>query len=186
MDGTEDGGLDYCINLPLSCKGNNIAKVTYSINQGAFQIVQPKDESILIDSQPYSGELNTGQIGGDYNEETGEGSRDYETVFYQAFTLDYQKQSDPYTWINICNELSGKTELCELIWGEGNSLEEINQGMQGMLDHTVITCTVQYQDGTTQSADILVNSRIMTCEEAGAEAKEDPNREEIFITFELQ
>ena len=58
--------------------------------------------------------------------------------------------------------------------------------MQGMLDNTIITCTVQYEDGTTQSADILVTSRIMTCAEAGAEVKEDPNREEIFITFELQ
>ena len=56
--------------------------------------------------------------------------------------------------------------------------------MQGMLDHTVVTCTVHYKDGTSQTADVLVSSRIMTCAEAGAEVKEDPNREEIFITFE--
>lgn len=189
MGGTDEGDLDYCINLPLSCTGNNIEKVTYSINQGAFQIVQPEGESIIIDGQLHQGDINAnnvGMIGGDFNEETGLASYTYETVFYQSFTLDYRKQTDEYTWINICNHLSGKAELQHMIWGEGDNLEEMNRGIQEMLGNTVITCTVQYQDGTTQSADILVSSRIMTCAEAGAEVKEDPDREELFITFELQ
>lgn len=189
LGGTEDGEIDYCIHMPLSCTGNNIKKVTYSINQGAFQIVQPEEESIIIDGQLYSGGINaenTGQIGGDYDEETGQASQNYETVFYQSFTLDFQKQSDEYTWINICNILSGRTDIEDKIWGEEKGLEEMNQGIQQMLDNTVITCTVEYQDGSTQSADILVSSRIMTCAEAGVEPKEDPHQEEIFITFELQ
>ena len=189
MGGTDEGDLDYCINLPLSCTGNNIEKVTYSINQGAFQIVQPEGESILIDGQRYQGDINAGNvgmIGGNFDEETGTASHNYETVFYQSFTLDYRKQTDEYTWINICNHLSGETELQHMIWGEEDNLEEMNRGIQGMLGNTVITCTVQYRDGTTQSADILVSSRIMTCEEAGAEIKDDPDREELFITFELQ
>lgn len=189
MGGTEEGNIDFCIGLPLSCTGNNIEKVTYRVNQGAFQIVQPEGESIIIDGQPYTGEINAenvGQLGGDYDEETGLSSHTYETVFYQSFTLDYRKQSDEYTWINFCNILSGNEGILNLIWGEGKSLEEMNRGMQEMLDNTVITCTVEYTDGTTQSADILVSSRIMTCAEAGVEAKEDPDREDIFITFELQ
>lgn len=185
LGGSEES-VDYCINMPLSCTGENIDKITYSINRGAFQIVQPEGESIIIDGQLYDGEINSGMIGGDYNEETGKASRDYETVFYRSFTLDYEKQTDEFTWFNICNELSGKAEIIDLIWGEGKSLEDMNRGMQEMFGNTIITCTVRYQDGTTQSADILVNSRIMTCEEAGVEAKEDPDREEIFITFELQ
>lgn len=187
--GAAEDEVDYCINLPLSCTGNNIEKITYSINQGAFQIVQAEGESIVIDGQVYQGGINTGnvgQVGGIYEEETGLPLKNYETVFYRSFTLDYRKQSDEDTWINICNVLSDKEEIVHQIWGEGNSLEEVNRGMQGMLDNTIITCTVQYEDGTTQSADILVTSRIMTCAEAGAEVKEDPNREEIFITFELQ
>lgn len=187
MGGTEEGDIDYCINLPLSCTGNNIEKVTYSVNQGAFQIVQPEGESIIIDGQPYSGGINAGnvgQIGGRYDDETGLAQCPYEIVFYSSFTLDYQKQSDESTWINVCNALSERAETQQMIWGD--SLEEMNRGVQEMLDNTVITCTVQYRDGTTQSADILISSQIMTCAEAGVEAKEDPNREELFITFELQ
>ncbi len=185
MGGTEDGGVDYCIGLPLTCTGSNIEKITYSINQGAFQIVQPKGESIIIDGELYDGELNTGMIGGTDEESDDPAARHYETVLYRSFTLDYRKQSDQYTWINLCNEVSGKPEILELIWGEGKSLEEKNQGMQNMFNNTIITCTVQFQDKTTKSVDIQVNSRIMTCAEAGVEAKEDPNRKELFITFEL-
>lgn len=183
---TEDGNLDYCISFPLSCTGNNIEKITYSINNGAFQVIQPKGESILVDGQLYPGELNTGQIGGRWDDESGLPQQDWEILLYQSFTVNYEKQSGEDTWINICNTLSGKQEEQQLIWGEGKSLEEMNRGMQGMFDDTVITCTVQYKDGTSQTADVLVNSRIMTCAEAGAEVKEDPDREEIFITFELQ
>jgi len=186
LGGTEDGGVYYCIQFPLSCTGNNIEKITYSINNGAFQIVQPEGESIIIDGKLYDGELNAGQIGGGWDDESGLPLRDWEILFYQSFTVDYQRQTDEYTWINICNELSGEREVHQMIWGEGNSLEEMNQGMQRLFDNTVITCTVYYTDGTSQSADVLVNSKVMACAEAGAEVEEDPDREEIFITFELQ
>ncbi len=186
IEGMEGGGAAYCINIPFICRGNNIKNVTYSINNGAFQIVQPVGESIIVDGQLFDGELNTGMIGG-YDDESIDGAPvpAYETVFYRSFTLDYQKQSDEKTWINICNECPDNGELESLIFGY-TTLENNNLGIQKMLNHTIITCTVNYTDGTSKSADVLVNSCIMTCAEAGAEIKDDPNREEIFITFELQ
>ncbi len=186
IEGREGGGVDYCINVPFTCRGNNIKSVTYSINNGAFQIVQPAGGSIIVDGQLYDGELNTGMIGG-YDDESIDGAPVpvYETVFYRSFTLDYQKQSDEKTWINICNECPDNGELESLIFGY-TTLENNNLGIQKMLNHTVITCTVNYTNGTSKSVDVLVNSCIMTCAEAGAEIKDDPNREEIFITFELQ
>lgn len=179
--------VDYCINVPFTCQGNDIRNITYSINNGAFQVVQPKGESIIVDGQLYEGELNTGIIGGtDEESESADGSEAaFEMLLYKSFTLDYQKQSGENTWINICNERTDNGELNSLIFGD-NTLEDMNMGIQKMLDNTVITCTVQYDDGTSKAVDILVNSCIMTCAEAGAEVKEDPDREEIFITFELK
>ena len=188
IEGREGSGVSYCITVPFTCRGNNIKNVTYSINNGAFQIVQPTEESIIVDGQLYDGVLNTGSIGG-YDDESIDGTPvsvpAYETLLYRSFTLDYQKQSDEKTWINICNECPDNGELESMIFGD-TTLESKNQGIQNMLDHTVVTCTVNYTDGTSKSADVLVNSCIMTCAEAGAEIKDDPNREEIFITFELQ
>lgn len=183
----EDGSVvDYCISMPFTCVGDHIEKVTYSINNGAFQIVQPENETIIVDGQLYEGELNTGMIGGDYNEENdGLSSRPFETVLYRSFTLDYNRQSDEYTWINICNNRSVSRDVFDSIWGEGKSLEDMNNGMQQMLDNTVITCTVQYSDNTSQSVDINVNSRIMSCVEAGEEPKYEGEKS-VYFTFELQ
>lgn len=189
LGGTEEGDIDYCIAMPLSCEGNNIEKITYSINNGAFQVVQLEGESIIIGCQMYEGELNTGSIGGgDYDLETGLPERNYETTLYKSLTLDYRKQADEYTWINFCNVCSDDSgEILDLIWGEDSSLEDVNNGMQKMLGNTVITCTAFYEDGTTQSSDIKVSTRIMTYAEAGeVPVKDDPNEETVYVTFELQ
>lgn len=185
----DDGSISYCIGLPLSCTGNNIEKITYSINNGAFHVVQPKDGGIIADGQLFGRELRTGSIGGDFNVENGgKPSRDYETVLYRSFTLDYQKQSDPYTWISICNEVLDSQEAFGLIFGNGEyDAEKSCKGLQMVLGDTAITCTVQYTDGTEQSSDILVSAKVMTYAEAGRESgsgNQDDRSE--FITFELQ
>ena len=178
--------VDYCISMPFTCVGDHIEKITYSINNGAFQIVQPEDESIIVDGQLYEGELNTGSIGGDYDEENGGlPSRPFETVLYRSFTLDYNRQTDEDTWINICNNRSVSKEVFDALWGEGKSLEDMNHGIQQMLDNTVITCTVQYSDQTSQTVTIKVGSKVMSCAEAGEESKYE-GEESVYVTFELQ
>ncbi|MDE6387779.1 MAG: hypothetical protein K2L82_08260 [Lachnospiraceae bacterium] len=187
----ETGMVNYCINMPFSCEGESIEKVTYSINNGAFQIVQEGEESIIVDGEIYVEDdtvngMNCGMIGGSYSEETGLSDQVVVAKFYKSFTLDYQKQSDEHTWINIANNVPNSEEIIDLIWGQ-DDLQAFNSGLQKMLDNTVITCTVQYSDNTSQSVDIKVSSQIMTYSEAGeAAVKGDPNEETIYITFELQ
>ena len=164
-------------------RGEDIETVTYSINNGAFQIVQPENESerIIDDGKLYEGEMHTGLIGGDYSEENnGLPSRPYETVLYRSFTLDYERQSDEYTWINICNSCPYDEEIFNLIWGEKATLEDYSDAIDKLLDHTVITCTVHYADGTEQSADIRVGSRIITEDIGDGELGKA-----VVITYEL-
>ncbi|MCH5250594.1 MAG: hypothetical protein J1E98_11705 [Lachnospiraceae bacterium] len=168
LGATDNGEISYCINAPFTCEGENIETVTYSVNNGAFQIVQPTNESIIVDGQLYNYEMNTGQIGGYYSEENnGLPSRSYKTFFYKSFTLDYDTQSDDYTWINICNALPYDSETFNLIWGDESSAQDTSNGINNLLDNTVITCTVNYLDGTKQSADILVGSQIINDPELG-------------------
>lgn len=183
----EDGSVvNYCISMPFTCVGDHIEKITYSINNGAFQIVQPENASIIVDGQLYEGELNTGSIGGDYDEENGGmPSKPFETVLYRSFTLDYNRQTDEDTWINICNNCPVSKEVFDAIWGEGNSQEDMNHGMQQMLGNTVVTCTVQYSDHTSQTVDIKVGSKIMSCAEVGMEPVYE-GEESVYVTFELQ
>lgn len=193
-DDTNGGTIDYCIGLPqITCEGEQIERITYSINNGAFQIVQPEnEESIVVDGQPFEGELNTGSIGGDYSEERdGAPSKPFETLFYKSFTLDYERQADDETWLNFCNVRSGCQDVIQSIWSEEYEIEQYNNGIRKMLDNTVITCTVEYADHTSKSADIQVDSCIMTRREAGEQLDPnmDPqmlNEEVVVITFELQ
>ncbi len=194
--GSDEGEsvVDYCINVPrMICEGSNIESITYRINRGAFQIVQPEnEESIIVDGQLFDGTLNTGSIGGDYDEgRGGEPSRPFETVCYQTFTLDYNRQSDEYTWINICGQRPDSEEIVQLIWGDGRTNEDYCKGIQKMLDDTVITCTVNYTDQTSKSVDIKVGSCTMTRKESGErlDPAMDPKEleeETTVITFELQ
>lgn len=194
LGGSDDGNVNYCISTEFLCQGDNIERVGYSINRGAFQIVQPADvnDRIIVDGQPFPGELNTGSIGGGWDEAIEEPQDVYESALYQSFTLDYDVQSAAHTWINICNECPDSGEIKNLIWGEageGKTLEEISDGINRLLADTVITCTAYYTDGTSQSVDIAVGSKVMTYEEAGESAGEGEipqDTKEVFIIFEVK
>lgn len=177
--------LHYCISVPLTCEGEGIESVTYSINNGAFQIVQPENdnEKIIVGGQLYGEEINSGWIGGYYEgDDDYSPSRIFEKVLYKSFTLDYERQSDEYTWINICNSRPFDEKIYNLIWGgEKTTATDESNGFNRLLDHTVITCTAHYADGTEQSADIQVGSQVMM-EDFG----DDGMVEMSVITFELQ
>lgn len=189
--GNEEGNVNYCINTDFSCQGENIERVGYSVDHGAFQIIQPIDpeDRIVVEGQIYNGELNTGSIGGGYEENPDVQPELYETVLYQSFILDYDRQNDENTWINICNEIADSGEIMDLIWGAETSLERENEGINKMLDHVIITCTAYYSDGTAQSVDIEVGSRVMTYEEAGepsGKGEIPQDTKGTFITFEVK
>lgn len=190
----ETGYVNYCINIPFSCEGENIEKIAYSINRGAFQVVQAEGESIIVEGEAYVEDdrisnMTCGSIGGNYkDDELGLPEKPVETKFYKSFTLNYHKQSDDDTWINIVDNVPDSKEAFDLIWGR-DDLQSFNSGLQKLLENTVITCTVWYTDNTSQSVDIQVGSRVMTYKEAGepeASVKGDPNEETVYITFELQ
>ena len=108
-----------------------------------------------------------------------------------AILMNDEDAADDKTWLNFCNVRSGSEDVIQSIWGEDTDIERYNSGIQKMLDHTVITCTVEYADHTTRSADIQVDSRIMTRREAGEQLDPgmDPQEleeETVVITFELQ
>lgn len=187
----EYGNVSYCISTDFLCQGENIERVSYSINQGAFQIIQPinNDDKIIVDGQLYNGELNTGSIGGGFDETVEIPPELYETKLYQSFTLDYDKQNAANTWINICNECPDGSEILDMVWGDTSTLEAQNEGINKLLDYPVITCTAYYTDGTSTSVNIEVSSRIMTYEEAGenyGKGEIPGDTEGMFITFEVK
>lgn len=182
IDGDEDGNCAYCISLPLVCEGDNIDSITYSINKGAFQIVEPEGQSIVTGGVKFTGPINTGQIGGGTDEATGE-SIPVSVTYYTEYTLDYDCQESDTTWINMCRDGVILSNL-DLIWGEDRTLEELKKGYQELIDGVVVTCTVNFSDGTSQTAELETGTILTTAREAGIANAVDPGAEDVFFTFE--
>ena len=154
--GTEDGGVNYCIHSPFTCKGSGMKKITYEISKGAFQIIQSENgKDIVVDGKAYPGELNVGWIGG------GEGEGEEISAkegYYTSFSVSPDKQQDAYTWINICGDTKIKKE--ERMFGNRSASEE-KDAINEMLSGVTITCTVTYQDNSTESATIVPSCELL-------------------------
>ena len=164
----EDGFVSYCIETKFLCEGENIESITYSINEGAFQIVERPDESILIAGDKYDGILNTGLIGGEDSDTLDNPESVYE--LYKSFTLSYDNQVNDHTWINICNETNRSWDFLK---GENMTLESRVAAIEEMMKNVKIACTVRYTDGTTCDAYITIGGGIST-PETGIPEKDVP------------
>ncbi len=173
--GDEEGNISYCIGTRFLCEGENIESITYSIENAAFQIVEPKDSSIIIDYKEYNEPLNTGAIGGE-DDEFGNGLS--VRRHYESYTVDYEEQFNDRTWINICNET---TLPWEALFAEGNTLEDRVNAREEMMKDVVITCTVHYTDGTSDSGTITIGGAIVTPKPLGV-----PEKDKAFAGFEFR
>lgn len=144
--GNEGKNLDYFVPLPFKFEGNNITGITYSINRGALQINNLEGKDIVVDGKPFA-----------FDE-------DSENPLYKSFKLDYNTQSDENTLISTCYTITDNSELINKIFVKNTTIEEQNDAINELLENTVITCTVHYSDGTSESADILLKSIIAPAE----------------------
>lgn len=181
---TEEGTVSYSIDAPFTCEGENVESITYSINKGAFQIVEPQNSSIMLRADEYNGELNVPQRGG----EEKDGKTVSKVKYYTSYTVAYDEQTSDTTWINVCGERDMSDEEQELIFGKQSGNKETALFMDKVFDGVVITCTVNYEDGSSDSAEISMGGQVMTYEDAGAQAEnpKDPKKKEAFVVFELK
>ena len=172
----EEGFISYCIGTHFLCEGENVESITYSIENAAFQIVEPKDSSIITNFEEYSTFLDTGFLGG---EESESGDEILSLIRqYKSYTVDYNTQSNDQTWINICNET---TLPWETLYGKSNTLEDRVHAIEEMMKDVVITCTVQYTDGTTDEGTITIGGAIVTPEPIGI-----PEKDQAYAGFEFR
>lgn len=159
-----DYSVNYCINLPLSCEGENIKSVTYTVNKGTFQIVEPADDPYVIDGIPFDGSADFGEIGGFYDEACDhEDTRPTNQLLLTSFTVDYDKQMSPEFWSNVCRNCPDMKETFDLIWNS-DSEEDFAKAVNQLLSDIVITVTANYQDGSTSSKTIGLEAEIVEIE----------------------
>ncbi len=142
-------------------------------------MVQPKDESIITDGVE-AGDLNMPAIGG---LEDKEGNILTGYRYYTSFTVAGNAQTNDRTWINLCGTkpLGQENILAE------KTPEEEAAFYNALVGDVVITCTVEYTDGSVQTAQIGLTGRTATYGELGiAETAEWENYEDAFIVYEMK
>ncbi len=158
-----DETMYYCINLPLSCEGENIQNIKYSVNKGCFQIVHPQDKTYLVDYVEHVGnDTNFGQCGAIMDVGTDGNIQNVEKILYiDSFTLDYNMQTGEDFWVNIGNVVPDMQEAINLIWYDNSSVENQAKGKNLLLSDIEITVTVSFEDGSQSSKVIGLESKVV-------------------------
>lgn len=164
LDASDDNRdvVSYCFNLPLTVEGENIEKVTYTINEGCFQVIESSKNPYVTDGVECDA-LDLGRCGG-FNHEAGMESEEAATERIRCMTsvtLDYSKQAGDDFWLNFGNVKSGMQEAFDLIWGEGATEESCAKAYNLLMGDTVIEVTVTYTDGTTNTKKIQLEGGTM-------------------------
>ena len=172
LGGNEDGTWSYCFNLPFQCEGENIDSVSYSINRGAFQVVELEGTSIIASGKEAEEPVNSGLIGGS----------DYEAIpttitYYTEYTLDYDRQESDATWINMVRD-DIKFSDPDLPQRENKSDEDVKKVFDELFGDVIITCTVHFTDGTSETIEIEPGVIVTTATKNGEEYRE------VNLTFE--
>lgn len=136
QDGHFMDWFTYTIAFPFVCKGENIEKVTYHIENGAFQVINEEGNSIVLSGEPLSEKITDimfstpdGQakqfdgIQPDERFPSMDRKRSYVWEQYHSFTLDYEKQSEKETSIYIVDSTSQWSEekrnkFKEVVWSQ--------------------------------------------------------------------
>lgn len=153
INGGEDGeSVAYNTGMRFKCEGDNIATVTYSINGAAFWICEKHGNSIITDCTEYTGEyFNAGGFApkGCKEDETDE--ENYDIRELSSYTLAYDKQESD-TSIFAIKGIKKNKKIYELF--ESDFVDDNVEGITKLTDDVVITCTVTYNDGTSESKEI--------------------------------
>jgi hypothetical protein len=177
----EEKKVSYSVRVPLQCTGNNISKVTYSINNGAFIVKEKLDERVVVGG--------VSRVGMDVPYASSDDGISYTESFYTMFTLDYSNQGTDTASIYICNVVKDDDlSIIDNIWADSDDdgQKEV-AGYTEMFGDTAITCIVEYTDGSAESKQIELGNIVTTWNELGQpeRAKEDPNEPVHFVTYEL-
>ena len=188
----EGSKVTYWVIAPITCSGDNIKSVTYTINKGYFSVVAKKNSKYLIASESKSTKAENWFGFNEY--------ADYAKKEYTSFTVSGTEKPEEKFQIAFVGEgmLSKKGKKALFNGDEGLQAEA--EAHQELIGDTVITCTATYNDGSQKSVDVKVGTEVLGIldvlsaqeaeDDAAAKGKgkiKDPlKRKDVYTTFEVQ
>lgn len=153
--------ISFAFWFPLECRGKNIDTVTYTIQNGAFQITAPAGRSPVVAGEEPDVPIEASSsflLAGDQNE----------TRQYRSFTVDYKKQSNAETSIEVVDasarwepEKRRQYQAFGFEFSDQKNVELEKEVCDFLTKDLGISCTVTFLDGTTKTKEIAVSNKIV-------------------------
>lgn len=192
----EGSKVGYWVAAPITCSGDNIKSVTYTINKGYFSVAAKKNSKYLIGSESKLRKKQEDKFGVALDSEDSEANSLYDQNEYTSFTVSGTEKPEKKFRIAFVGEGNlSKKGYSALFENVGKNLQEDLKARQQLIGDTVITCTATYKDGSQKSVDIKVGTEILTGKEAGidttVEGKDGVTedmaaKKDVYTTFEVQ
>lgn len=156
LNGGEDyESVAYSTGMCFKCEGDNIATVTYSIKGAVFVVSEKKGADIITDYTEYTGEyINAGGTAPEGCKEDENDEENYDIRELSSYTLAYDKQESDTSIFDIKGMKKNK-KIYDMLFGFG-SVDDKVDGITELTDDVVITCTVTYNNGTSESKEIVL------------------------------
>lgn len=206
MYGDNEGRVGFIMEMPLSVKGDNIKNVTYSIENGFFEVVDTgKEDDMIVDAKEYKDapssfatieeteerKVLTLYSIGEEKAADSEAEAEINQRTLSSYTVAYDKQTSDNTVINICgNPVLSEKDIAAL--NASSDPQKTADMYDKIFGNTIIICTVTFTDGTTQEQEIGIGGAVMTYEEMGeqtdqpVESPEDTSQKQAFVKLQLR
>lgn len=139
---TENGEIAYSIEAPITCKGTDIERIHYYINNGAFQINHRGSKSIIVNGSRLES-MNVPSIA---PPKAKPGSEDeiYKEDYYSDYIVKYDNQTSDNMIVNVCGINKG---LCAKDFFGVRDMEQEKRAWNKLVNSIEITCKVIYKNG---------------------------------------
>lgn len=211
----ENGQSEYYVYLPFEVKGENIQSITYTADKGTLAVACLKNNNPVIGGELLGEGLNSAfdinfteadskalesQVG-DINEDgkavpsagLSEILDRYEGKKYSSITLDYNNQMPEGSLIGLIGSGKCDAENVYLLQDDEEQLERQREIREKLIGDTV-HCTVKFKDGSQQTKDIVIGTRLNKYSEEYPEDFSTLSKEQlkakdcfdIFVTYTLK
>ena len=144
----DDNDWYYDFSLPISCKGNNIDEITYTVNKGSITLYA--DE---VDAESTLGSEDADIVTTEITDKKSE------TVSYKTLS------KDKVVFLDVYGDSSSLSKSEQKILDKGlipqADMEQYKKAMDVLLKDLKVTVKAKFNDGTTEEETINVNSKLV-------------------------
>lgn len=148
----DDHNWYYDFSLPISCKGNNIDEITYTVNKGSITLYA--DE---VDADSTLGSEDADVVTTEITDKKSE------TVSYKTLS------KDKVVFLDIYGDSSSLSKSEQKILDKGlipqADMEQYKKAMDVLLKDLKVTVKAKFNDGTTEEETINVNSKLVSTQQ---------------------